>query len=475
VPGQVVADDELAVLLAEFTARMPAELPPQVERAAERVVADSLAVALGALTHPASQAARRYAALFPAPGPSRIWGTRKQTTPEIATLVNGPAMRAYDYNDYYIGERGGGHPSDIVPGLVAVGEWRDAGGKALLEALALGYDVTMTLMDSVKISSGGWDYPNLTAIGAACAVARLMGLTLDQTREALAITVIPHAASLEIESSELNRRGDLTMWKRYNGADAVRHAVHACLLASVGVEGAVRPFVGQFGFLHLVNSSADALDVIRERLRAGAPQWRVTGATFKRWPVGSRGQSAIQAALAARSTVADVAQIVAVRITTDPAASEHLADIRDDPWAPISRETADHSMPYIIAAAVLDGRIHTDSFEPALVLDPARRQFLRERVTLQPDPALALGIAGGYPSRVEIETRDGRVHVGQPLPPPGHPRNPFSDADFTAKLHENVDGLLGAQRVGTLSEAIWSLHDRGSVRDLTALLQADVE
>jgi 2-methylcitrate dehydratase len=221
-------------------------------------------------------------------------------------------------------------------------------------------------------------------------------------------------------------------------------------------------------------SSPEALELIRSRLHAGAPGWRITGATFKRWPVGSRGQSAIQAALAARSTVADVAQIRAVRITTDPAASEHLADIRDDPWAPISRETADHSMPYIVAAAVLDGRVHTDSFEPARVGDPARRAFLRDRVTLEPDPSLALGIAGGYPSRVEIETADGALHVGQPLPPPGHPRNPFSDADFTTKLHENVDALLGPQRVAAVSAAVWSLHRAGSVRDLTTLLEAGV-
>src|SRR4029077_3029363 len=169
-------------------------------------------------------------------------------------------------------------------------------GAKLLSGLAVGYEVLGAVYDAFSTAPGGWDYTNLTAIGATCAIARGLGLDAAQTREALAMTVVPHFASDEIESGDLNRRGDLTMWKRFNGSDAVRNSLQACLLASVGVEGAVRPFVGKQGFIQkLANKNEDAVAVLRERLAPQRPLTRIAETNMKRWPVGSLAQSAIQA------------------------------------------------------------------------------------------------------------------------------------------------------------------------------------
>src|SRR5207249_436903 len=169
---------------------------------------------------------------------------------------------------------------------VAAAEWMNVSGAKLLSALAIGYEVVGAAYDAFSTAPGGWDYTNLTAIGATCAIARVLSLDATQTQEALAMTVVPHFASDEIESGDLNARGDLTMWKRFNGSDAVRNALQACLLASVGVEGAVRPFVGKQGFIQkLVNKSEDCIPVLRERLRAERPLSRVADTYFKRWPV----------------------------------------------------------------------------------------------------------------------------------------------------------------------------------------------
>src|SRR5438552_16436081 len=121
------------------------------------------------------------------------------------------------------------------------------------------------------------------------------------------MTVVPHFVSDEIESGDLNARCDLTMWKRFNGGDAARNALQACLLASVGVEGAVRPFVGKFGFIaKLANKTDDAFTVLHARLDPRRPLARVCETYFKRWPVGSLAQSAIQAALQARQQAGDI-------------------------------------------------------------------------------------------------------------------------------------------------------------------------
>jgi 2-methylcitrate dehydratase len=295
------------------------------------------------------------------------------------------------------------------------------------------------------------------------------------------MTVVPHFASDEIESGELNARGDLTMWKRFNGSDAVRNALQACLLASVGVEGAVRPFVGKFGFIaKLANKQEDAMPVLRARLAAERPLSRIAETGMKRWPVGSLAQSAIHAALQARKQVSDLSQIRRIRVFAEEGAYEHLVKIRQDPWSPISRETADHSLPYIVAAAVLDGNISTESFNPSRVLEPERQRFLTEKVTVSSAPELGTLVDGklkraqaGYLSRVEIELADGRIAHGAAEPPPGHPRNPFSDADLTAKLRENVEPFAGVAHAEKLAKCLFSMQHVRSVRELTALLALD--
>jgi 2-methylcitrate dehydratase len=363
---------------------------------------------------------------------------------------------------------------------VAVAEWVNASGTELLSALAVGYDVVGAVFDAFSTAPGGWDYTNLTGIGAVAAVARLLGLNEDEAREAFGIAVVPHFASDEVESCELNRRGDLTMWKRFNGSDAVRNAVMAGLLAKAGVEGAIRPFVGNNGFIAKLANTTDPLPVLRERLDPSVRPKRIAETYMKLWPVGSVGQSAIRAALEARAQVADLGRIREVRVYSEEGAFDHLVAIRQDPYRPISRETADHSMPYIVGAAVLDGFIHVESFDLERVLDPARQDFVANRVKVFPDPSLGTIKSGklarakaGYLSRVEIELDDGRVVHGAAKPFPGHPAAPFSDADLMEKLTVNAERFAGAEAVADIGAALRGFETVGNVRDFTRLLAFD--
>ncbi len=469
----VATRDDVADALAGYAVDTNTTLGPEAAEAATCALFDAVAVALGAFRHRAAQAARRYAYRLPAGSDGcAIWGTSRRTTPEAASLANGVLLRCYDYNDLYVGKRSAAHPSDIIAGLVAVAEATGASGRDLLAAIALGYEVILDLLDTLALAPGGWDYANLTAIGAACAIARLMRLSRAQAREALAITVIPHLASDEIESGDLNARGDLTMWKRFNGADAIRQAVYACTLAASGAEGVVRPFTGKLGLLRKLQSTDNPLPYLRARLAEQRPLARVGQVTMKRWPVGSRAQSAIQAALRARARLADATRIKAVRVAADPSAYEHLVRIRQDPWHPVSRETADHSLPYIVAAAVLDGVVRSESFAPHLVLEPKRQAFLRcvEVKPLERTPArsdVASGYASVYTTRVEIETLDGAVVTGEADVPPGHPDNRFGRDDLETKLREGAGADVDAD---ALTATLWAVGRLESVRELTAHL-----
>src|SRR5256885_11785125 len=167
-----------------------------------------------------------------------------------------------------------------------------------------------------------------------------------------------------------------------------------------------------------MNMEDGAVPVLRERLTPRLPLKRVNEAFMKRWPVGSVAQSAIQAAVDARSRIEDLSRITQIRVFAEEGAYDHLVKIRQDPWNPISRETADHSLPYIVAAAVLDGTIGVANFTPKVVLDPKRQAFVK-KVTCASAPELGSHAMGkhkrvemGYLSRVEIELDDGAVVHG---------------------------------------------------------------
>lgn len=465
-------NDRLLALLAAYGHHADIALDGSTERAARNALMDTLAVALGALTHPAAVAAQRYARHSRVESGATVWGSGIRVTAETAALVNGVPLRAYDYNDLYIG-KGGGHPSDMVPGLIALAQWRRLEGRRLLGTIALGYEVASRLYDSIKPDDAGFDYPNIVAIAATCAAARLLGLSEAQTREAIAITIIPHFASDEVESNELNARGDLTMWKRFNGSDAVRHSVYACLLAEAGVEGVVRPFEGRHGLLAKMAMTPQDIPRLYADLEDPSTPSRIAQTTYKRWPVGSRGQSAIQAALEARANVPDISRIQSIRVTTDEAVYDHLVRQRTDPWNPISRETADHSLPCIVATAILDGEIRTSTFEAARVLDPARRTLLNDRLTVEPAAELGGGMAKGFLTRVEITDMSGRVAVGEAKAPPGHPLQPFADHDFETKFKENVAPHFGVQRTDDLIRAIWRLDSDAHLQNLCGLCILD--
>lgn len=457
--------------LAAYACRPPLALDNEQAIACQRVITDTLAVSLGALTHPAAVAARRYARLAQVPSGATLWGSGERVMAEAAALANGVPLRAYDFNDLYIGKGCGGHPSDIIPGLFALAEQQASSGAQLLDAIVVGYEVTIALMDTIPLKRHGWDYPNVSAIGAVCGAVRLLGLTEAQAREALAITVIPHFSSLEIESGELNACGDLTMWKRFNGSDAVRHALYAAALAKAGVEGAVRPFEGAAGFLQKTGTDAQQRAQLLERLDPRGLVKGITRPVLKRWPVGSRAQSAIQAALEARSQIDSTDAIREVRVRADLGVYEHLVSSRSAPWEPNSRETADHSLPYIVAAAVLDGQVSVDTFAPQRVCEPKLQAFL-PKVKVIPDPALPQGAAAGFLAGVEITMASGQGVTGAAKPPPGHSLNPIGDEELNAKFMTSVAASFGPEQAGEILRAVKRLAAADSVAPLARLLVA---
>jgi 2-methylcitrate dehydratase len=467
-----VWSDDIAEILAIFALSDGIHFDEHLLDGAKKILIDTIAVALGAFHHPAAASARRYLDFFPAdPTGVAIWGASRKATPDKATLVNGVLLRCYDYNDVMIGRLGAGHPSDMIAALISLCDWRDIGGRQLLEAIVIGYEVAEALHEITPAEAAGWDHANVSALAATCALGRLMQLPHEQMREALGIAAIEHVQSNEIESSALNQRGDLTMWKRFHGADAMRHALDSCLLAAAGAEGPVRPFRGKLGFLNIFGIKDDPAPYLAEKLAFGRCSGAVHRTNFKRWPVGSRAQSAIASALDAYRQ-AQGAPITKVHVRTEADVYQHLVAIRQDPWHPVSRETADHSLPYIVGAATLDGYINVGSFDLDKVLDPARAEFIARCVTVELATDI-VGVRNGHNlSQVEATAADGRRLIGLCAAAPGHKANPFSHADLRDKLHENSDLLFGKVRSAQIFDIISGLENT-SVKQFTHYLMKD--
>lgn len=449
--------DRFSRMLAEYAASARwEELPPPTVHEVKRRVLDSFGVALAAFAEPAPKAARHYAYRWPQPGGATLWGTPFTSSADVAAFANGVLVRYLDFNDTYL-SREPLHPSDVIPALWALAEWRRLPARDFLLSVAVAYEIGVSLCDAASLRRWGWDHVNYIGVATAAAAGRLLGLPAEVIEHAISLSCVPHAAMRQ------TRAGELSMWKGAAAANAARNAVFAALLAEAGMTGPYQPFEGEMGFFRQLLGGGGFEEAPLRPLADRRPPRRILDTYVKYWPVEYHAQSAVDAALQVRAELQDPARIARVRIATFRAAYEIIAK---DPekWEPKTRETADHSLPYIVLVALVDGRVDRASFAPERFTDPAVRQMLRERTELVEEPELTAGYPEGIPNRVEVWTHDGGHFVREVRYPRGHARNPMTDDEVADKFRRNVQGLLAPAQVDRLSDAVWRLEDQDLAR-----------
>ncbi len=455
--------DRTSRMLAEYAAAVQwDQLPEPTVHEVKRRVLDSLGVALAAFAEPAPKAARAYAYRWPAPSGATLWGTAFTAPVEAAAFCNGVMVRYLDFNDTYL-SREPLHPSDTIPALWALAEWRDLPARDFLLAVAVAYEVGVSLCDAASLRRWGWDHVNYIGVATAAAAGRLLGLPVEGIEHAISLSCVPHAAMRQ------TRAGELSMWKGAAAANAARNATFAALLAEAGMTGPYQPFEGEMGFFRQLLGGEGFAEEALAGLREKRPPRRILDTYIKYWPVEYHAQSAVDAALQLRAEVGDPARIASVRISTFRAAYEIIAK---DPekWEPHTRETADHSLPYIVLVALLDGRVDRSSFAPQRFTDPRVRRMLKEQTQLEEDPELTAGYPDGIPNRVEVRTHDGQVYAREVRYPRGHAKNPLTDAEVVQKFSANVAGVLSESQAHQVVEAVWTLEDR-SLREVAQAIR----
>jgi 2-methylcitrate dehydratase len=464
--------ERLADYVHQFSYR---DLPQAVVHEAKRRVLDSLGCALGAWRAEPCRIARRMAESVKVPAGSTLWGTDRKTTPDLAAFANGAMVRYLDFNDTYLSKEPA-HPSDNLSAVLAVGEVVGASGKQVIEALVLAYELHCRLCDAAALRPRGWDHVTYGPFTTAAAAAKLFKLPAARTAQAINLAGVANIALRQ------TRVGDLSMWKACAFSNAARNGVFAAMLAQQGMTGPSPIFEGEKGFMNLISGpfelpalggeqSEGRADPALQGQEGGRTPFKILDTYIKHYPVEYHAQTAVEAAVALREelleaegsrTLADIAE---VEIGSYDVAIEIIG--RDpEKWRPRTRETADHSFPYCVAVALLDGTVSLASFERKRLDDPAVRTLM-QKIRVVPQPAFAGRYPESMPTRVTVKTASGKEYVKQVDDPLGHPRNPMSDRHVEEKFLGLAAKPLGQTRARKVIELIWRL-DR--VEDIGVLM-----
>lgn len=448
----------LAQQLAEYACQLRYEdLPPETVHEVRRRFIDSITTAVGAMDAPAYAIARRCAERIAGGDYSASMFGGGKSSVEWATFINGLLIRYLDYNDTYLSLEPA-HPSDNLAPVLAVGELAGRGGRDLIVAVALAYEIQCRLCDAASLRKHGFDHVTYGALSSCAAACKLLGLDVRRTTHALGIAGVCNVALRQ------TRAGELSMWKGCAFANAARNGVFAALLASEGMTGPAPIFEGELGIMKLVTRE----DFHLAPLGGNGQPFMINQTYIKFWPAEYHSQSAIDAAIQLRPEVGDIRNVRAVDVHTFNAAVDIIGK---DPekWQPKTRETADHSLPYCTAAALMDGDVTEATFEADRLADPALLDLVA-KVKLHRDPVLNERYPRGIPNRLTVTMADGRKLVKEVEFPRGHALNPMTDAEVEKKFRRLVEARHGKERADQILKICWELEKLKTVRDLVALV-----
>src|SRR5216110_983312 len=455
----------LAHQLASYASSFRFEdLSKEVVHEVKRRILDSLGCALGAWNEEPCVIARNVASDFSAKHGSTIVGTNHKAPPDWAAFANGCCIRYFDYNDTYLSKEPA-HPSDNISAALAIAESIGADGRELITAIALAYEVQCRFCDAASIRARGWDHVTYGAFSTALACAHLMKLDAEKTRHAVNIAGVAGAAMRQA------RVGELSHWKGVAFATAARHGVFSALLARAGMTGPGPIFEGQMGFEKQLGVS---LGNVGEKFAVPfakndqAPASMILRTSIKFWPAEYHSQSAIEAALFLRQQIGERVEVKSMTIESHDASVDIIGS-EPEKWKPETRETADHSLPFITAIALIDGEVTEKQFQPNRFKDPKVWKFL-ENVKVERNAELSALYPGAVANVVHVDLSDGRRLTKRVDYPLGHAKNPLKDSEVEGKFRSLVASALGEERAKQIVDLVWKLDAATGVDELMETL-----
>ena len=383
------------------------------------------------------------------------------TSCEKAALVNCTALRFLDYMDGHPGPHPC-HPCFNIPPILAVAEKIGASGSKLITAIVRAYEIMPRFQENAglpDLGARGWAGSTHLAFSVPLGIAPLLGMSHEQTVNALGIS-ITHGSVLDAAS-----HGQMPTSKSILDGMTTMNSVVATLLAKAGVSGPHEAIEGKGGYVSAVAGSCDY-----DKLLAPVGRHKILETYTKLYNTVKCGQTAVAAAFQLvqnhRINVPDIAEL-RIGLARRDAASQ----TRDPSCArPKSRDTANHSVRYCVAAALVEKELTADQFESEKlcardILDLVDRTSVYWNESQESHWPLA------NPSTVTIRTTDGQEFSTTLVFPPGHPNNPLPDDVLEEKFRQLTRRVLDAGRAEEVIALSRQLPDLPDIHSLTDLLR----
>lgn len=443
--------------LAAFVERSAYEDVPDTAREQLRIrVLDSLGCAVGALGGEPVRMVREHLDDFGGTERCGLIGGGR-TAPDRAAFYNAALVRYLDFNDSYLAPGETCHPSDNLGAVLAATEYTWGTGRDLLTALAVAYQVQCRLSDEAPVRARGFDHTTQGVYGAAAGVARALGLDAGKAAHALAI------AGTAFNALRVTRTGALSHWKGLAAPNAAFAGTHAAFLAMRGITGPPEVFEGNKGF---EESIAGGFEIAWESEGLD----RVNRTFLKRYNAEIHSQSTLEGVLELKARHGiDPAAIERVEIEIFDVAYHIIGGGEEgDKTIVRTKEEADHSLHYMVAAALLDGQVLPAQYEAERIVRDDVQSLLR-KVLVRPSEEFSRGFPDEMPCRVAIHMAGGAVHVIEKRDYEGFQTRPMRWETVAAKF----EGLAAPYADGTLRtkirKAVEELDER-PVAELVAVL-----
>jgi 2-methylcitrate dehydratase len=443
--------------LAKYAARASfADLSAESRRQLPIHILDSLGCCIAALGAGPVQACREQVAEFGGTGPSALIGGGK-ANPVYAAFWHTALVRYVDFMDNFLAPTETCHTADNFGVALTIADYVGASGRDLMLAVALGYTVQSRFVDQANFMSSGFDHTSQLAFSHNAAAGRLLGLTEQQIAHAMAMAAVSDASFAVVRAKPLSQ------WKGLASAQSALGAMNTLFLARRGVQGPLQVIEGPLGIDHLLRMKIN-IDWDKQGYEG------VVESTIKKYNSMIHTQSAVHCMVElARQNKIDPDKVVSIEAEVFQLAFDFAGGGLYGTDKVISiKEQADHSLPYLLAVALLDGDVMPAQFKPERIIEPDVQGLLK-KVLVRPNQEYTKEYPKKMPAKIIIRLQDGSVIEHEVQDYPGLASHPFTWEDAVHKFDTLVAGRVDEGLSGEIKDAARSVENI-QVRDLMKLL-----
>lgn len=448
--------DRIQARLTHYAAALNYDgLPGEVVHAAKVRIIDTLGALVAGFDGEPCRIARTLASEMPHATGATLLGTRTRTTVDMAAFVNATTARFPELTDtYHWPGSAYGHPSDVITPLVSVAEHAQVHGRDLITSVVLAYEVFCRFSD--VFHNRGFDPSNFACVATALGAGKLLGLPSKALSHCIAMAVTPNVILRQV------RLDHLSMFKVAAAGQAARAGVFAAQLAKAGMEGPHLPFEGRAGWCKQVAGEPLSLEPF------GGPgvAFRIPVTGLKMRPCAGNTISSVLAAEKA-ATFENSEQIA--RVTVEVYDRARIASGTGEHfWNPTSAETADHSIPYLVAVALIDGTVTPRSYDPVRLWNPQVRELIGkiEVVENKEFTRAYEQVPQMHRTRVTVTMQSGEKRVGDSGGSDDDLAAPKSDAQVEAKFRGLAANALGTGRANEALDTLWRIEDLANAAEI---------